>query len=427
MRHIISEKIISDPIKGIINIRPILPIIEQNRRFESLNYKYQLGLAYLIFPSATHTRRAHSFGAYWTTIQSTTRLVELGMINDEEAKALCAFALLHDIGHFPFSHITEALVPFDHDEYGRKIVPEMKGQIEKSGVNFNLFKSIFDHKNPLYLIVHDKNLGTEKLDYLERDGYFTILSRPPGIQYLQRHVYFLENDLIIDEKVIDHARDIQDFYIKMYKGVYLRKGALIAQRMMQKLVYEAIIARDISVKGLVDLNDFQLLGILSRSKSQTVKYLFDLLMKRSLFREAIVLRYKNFVFAEKIGDKSIKVLGIEDEKMNKINSSEKLSEKNQKQLKILEESIARLLKIKSQDVLVAPMLNPGKFKTKDIKILTSNQKISSLKKDHPAHFLDIEETIKTYAAFRICTQEKYREKMAKKGEEIKELILNFIS
>ena len=426
MRHIISEKIVSDPIKGIIDIRPVLPLIEHNRQFGSLNYKYQLGLAYLIFPSATHSRCAHSFGAYETTIQSTKRLEELGMINHEEAKALSAFALLHDIGHFPFSHVTEALVPFSHDDYGIKIVSAMQKQIETAGINFKLFKSIFEHKNPLYLVVHDKNLGTEKLDYLERDGFYTILSRPPGIQYLQRHVYFIENDLVIDEKVIDHARDIQDFYIKMYKGVYLRKGALIAQRMMQKLTYHAILANDLTVKELVDLNDFQLFGVFHRSKNPTVKYLYNLLMERRLFKEAVVLRYKDFVFAEKVGDKSIKVLGIDDEKMNKINNSPKTNEKNQKSLMKLEEEIAKMIKIKSQDVLVAPMLNPEKFKTKDIKILTSTHKISSLRKDHPAHFLDIEETIKTYAAFRVCTQEKYREKIAQNAEAIKELILGFV-
>lgn len=426
MRHIISEKIISDPIKGIIDIRPVLPIIEHNLRFESLNYKYQLGLAYLIFPSATHTRRAHSFGAYETTVQSTKRLKELGMLNNEESKALCAFALLHDIGHFPFSHTTEVLAPFTHDEYGIKIISSMKKQVEDAGVDFKLFKSIFEHKNPLYLIVHDKNLGTEKLDYLERDGFYTILSRPPGIQYLQRHVYFIENDLVVDEKVIDHTRDIQDFYIKMYKGVYLRKGSLIAQRIMQKLTYQTFLAKELTVKELMDMNDFQLLSIFSKSKDATVRYLYNLLMKRMLFKEAVVLRFKDFVFAEKVGDKSIKVIGIEDQKMSKINNSPAMNEKNQKSLKKLEELIAQVVGIKSRDVLVAPMLNPDKFKTKDVKILTSAKKISSLKEDHPAHFLDLEETIKTYAALRICTQEKYREKMAQKSEAIKELILDFV-
>lgn len=426
IKEIIAQKVISDPIRGIIDIRPMLPLIKHNYHFQSLNYKYQLGLAYLIFPSATHTRRAHSFGSYEATVQSTKRLEELGMINKDEGKALCAFALLHDIGHLPFSHVTEALVPFSHDEHGVKIIESMKRQIEEIGVNFKLFKAIFEHKNPLYLIVHDKNLGTEKLDYLKRDGFYTILGHPPGIQYLQRHIYFIKNDLAINEKAIDNARDIQDFYVKMFKGVYFRKASIIAQRMMQKMIYRLIVTKEILIKKLITLNDFQLLSRLDQSKDKVTKHLYKLLMERRLFKEAVVIRYKNFVFAENIAGKSIKVLGIDNKIMKKIIKSPKLMQKNQKSLQRLEDAIARLLRIKSQDVLVVPIMNPERFKTKDIKILTSGYKISSLKHEHPAHFLDMKETARAYAALRICTQEQYRSKMARYGEEIKDLIIDFL-
>jgi len=112
--------------------------------------------------------------------------------------------------------------------------------------------------------------------------------------------------------------------------------------------------------------------------------------------------------------------------MKKIIKSPKLMQKSPKSLQELEEAIAKLIKIKSQDVLVVPIMNPERFKTKDIKILTSGQNISSLKREHPAHFLDMQETAKSYAALRVCTQEQYRKKMAHAGEEIKDLIIDFL-
>src|SRR3989338_3333106 len=103
-----DQKIISDPLLGLINISEFLPLIDVPQ-FQSLAYKYQLGLAFLLFPSATHTRKQHCLGAYQRTKDLMRRWVEVGMVTIDQAKTASVFALCHDIGHGPFSHTVEPL------------------------------------------------------------------------------------------------------------------------------------------------------------------------------------------------------------------------------------------------------------------------------------------------------------------------------
>src|SRR5271170_8087715 len=103
-----SPKVIADPIYGITDIRQVLPMVE-TPEFQALGDKRQLGMAYLTFPSATHTRKAHSLGAYHATRELMKGWLELGFVNRREADALAGYALYHDIGHPAFSHVTEPL------------------------------------------------------------------------------------------------------------------------------------------------------------------------------------------------------------------------------------------------------------------------------------------------------------------------------
>src|ERR1700735_3312731 len=103
-----SPKVIADPIYGIIDIRSVLPMVEAPE-FQALGDKRQLGMSYLIFPSATHTRKAHSIGAYYAHQQLMQHWLKLGFVDRREADALAAYALYHDIGHPALSHVTEPL------------------------------------------------------------------------------------------------------------------------------------------------------------------------------------------------------------------------------------------------------------------------------------------------------------------------------
>src|ERR1035437_7096451 len=99
-KDIKNIKIVCDPLWGIVDITDFLPMIDVPQ-FQALGFKYQLGVGSLIFPSATHTRKQHSLGAFKRTQELASRWIDSGFINNEEANMLCAFALWHDIGHGP--------------------------------------------------------------------------------------------------------------------------------------------------------------------------------------------------------------------------------------------------------------------------------------------------------------------------------------
>ncbi len=415
-----TPKVVADPIYGIIDIRPVLPMVE-TREFQALGDKRQLGMASLTFPSATHSRKAHSLGAYHATRELADAWIKRGFINEKEADALSGYALYHDIGHPAFSHVTEPLCPPPphatqkmsmNGAWSLEIINRLKTPIERCDIDFKLLREMAAHKNPLFLAVSDKNLGMEKLDYLERDGLFTILSRPVGVDYLRRHIYFVDGSLAIDEKVIDNAIELQNYYLKIYKNVYLRKTSAIAQRMMQKMTHHLITAGDISRNDLIDLTDSELLGIMRFSKDPMVQALYALMRERDLFREAIVIRPKKFARVEMRAGKSITVFGTGDGVIRKLATNPSFRPENQAALEKLEQAIAAAAGLPEASILVSPITSTERFEGKDILIYQGvGKKLASLRARFPAHFKNIEEVAESYLAFRICTTEKYRKRL----------------
>lgn len=427
-RKILAPKLVSCPIRGVIDIRRVLPVIE-TPEFQSLRNKAQLGLTNLIYPSATHSRMAHSFGAYDSAKELCWWLEDRDLITKAEAKAVSLYGLIHDIGHWALSHVTEPFFPISHDDNGRNIICNLKEQIEKCGVDFELVKSLANHTNKLYLLVHDKNLGMEKLDYLERDGRSTITDRPPGINYLRPHIYWIHGEnsedgqIVIDEKAIDVSKDVQDFYAKMFKNVYLRKCSVIAQRHFQKTVNLHLLSGGLTLSELDQMDDYDLKGSLGMARDIRVQALFTALKRRDLFREGVVLRYDDFVHAERTANKKISVIGLSNDIMEKIAASPSFSDRNQQSLLHMEEMIAKAIGLEQDDILVVTIVSPDRFRTQDISILTSGGEVASLRERYPNHFLDLGETAKAYTALRICSKNKNRDKLAKNADLIKDIIL----
>ena len=426
-----SPKVIADPIYGIIDVRPVLPMIE-TEEFQLLGDKRQLGMSYLTFPSATHSRKAHSLGSYHATRELADRWVKRGFINRKEADALAGYALYHDIGHPAFSHVTENLcvrpkgAPRNMSMNGAlsyAFMEKLKPQIAACGIDFKTLETIAGHKNPLAAAVSDKNLGMEKLDYLERDGLFTILSRPVGVDYLRQHIYFVDGRLAIDEKAVDNAIEVQNYYLKIYKNVYLRKTSAIAQRMVQKMTHRLIAAGELRREELPMLTDSELLGMLYLSRNPMVREMYSLLRRRDLYRETIVLRPEKFSSSAISSQKPIATFGMTKPAMRRLAENPELDPKNQAGLAAIESRIAKLAGLPESAVLVTPIHGQERFVGQDILIYQGKgKKLASLKERYPAHFRNIKEIAESYVTFRISTTEKYRKvlsspKIAKKTLE----------
>jgi hypothetical protein len=401
-------KMVSDPIYGFVEIAPVLPIVEA-REFEALRGKLQMSLSHLVFPSAMHTRFAHCIGSYHATRVLADRLIRLGLISKEEGNAICAHALLHDIGHPALSHVTEDFCPMGHKAMTAIHAVHLKTEIEACGVNHELLMALINHNHPLYAVVADKNIGTEKLDYLMRDGLSTVQDRPMGISALRSYIYFLDGKLVIDAKAIDFAIFTQDFYMEMYKNVYFRKSLVIAQRMFQKMVYHLIVADELNPNDLFFLTDAELLAKAFVTKDDTVQTMYNLLRRRELFKEAVVFRPEAFAYETRIVDKPISVRSLSGNEMHSLVNSPLLQKANHESLEQIEGKIAECAGIPPSAVLLVPVFNPERFEAQDVNVLYGNQReIHSLKELRPRHFLAMEETARSYTALRICTLKEYR-------------------
>ena len=420
----VHPKIILDPLWGIIDITDFLPVID-TPQFQKLGFKYQLGVADLVYPAATHTRKQHSFGAYHRTKILTNRWVEMGFIGREDAKLANCFGLLHDIGHGPFSHVIESVTKErwgrDHDDNGARMLDGMKESVRASGIDHDGLKKMFGHSNPLYLAVHDKNLGSEKLDYLSRDAFYTI-GEVPGVDYLAFHTYFIDGKVMIDARGMDQAKAIQEFYVKMFKNVYLRKNSLIGQRFIQKITDELLRTSNVSEDQFWSLTDYGLLGLFENSASSLVKKYYRLFLERQIPKTAVALRPDKFKEVEKGRPKQMAVFGLDEELMQKIVTSPSFTELDK--LRAAETAIARIADVPEDAILIVPPINSHRFVPQDIQIYNPNGQHSWLSQHFENHFKALAEEGKSYVVLRICVLPEYREKLSqpKVAESVKEYV-----
>jgi len=238
-----KRKIINDPVFGFINIpNDFIFDIIQHPYFQRLNRIKQLGLSSIVYPGAQHTRLQHSLGAMHLMGEAITQLRQEGHeITHDEAEAVRACILLHDIGHGPFSHTLEhSLVNgVSHEEISlimmQKINSELDGKL-------NTALAIFTNKYPkkfLHQLVSGQ-LDMDRLDYLSRDSFFSGVSE--GIIGAARIIKMLNihNDqLVVDVKGI---YSIEKFLVArrlMYWQVYLHKTSVAAEKMLMNILKRA--------------------------------------------------------------------------------------------------------------------------------------------------------------------------------------------
>src|SRR3990167_3480263 len=412
------KKFIRIPPSESIDIRDIMPIVH-HPLFQRLLHILQLGANLGVFPGASHNRFEHALGVYGKTSLFCERLVREGFLNRYQAKNIALFGLLHDIGHGPFSHVIEELTPINHDENGFKIIGQLNKEIKASGGDPKFIKSLFGRKNNFYKIVMDKNLGMDKLDYLERDIYHTGFGQKPDIKSIFDYLSFINGKLVIDKKSLEAAKQMQRLYMYMYKEFYLHKSSQISQRFLEKMIAIWIKIDKIDPAKLWLLSDNELLAHIYKHENPALKFLYQSYKDRNLPKTGLVIRLKDRQFRERISGKKIKVVG-EDKKFfddfGKYSSFKKFEK--------IEDLIGRSLGIEAYKIVVVPMITPWRFVPEDI-LYHDNGKIFSLKKTHPDYFEAMKLEADDYVAVRICIIGD-RSVIYKNSELIRKLIKKYL-
>lgn len=237
-----KRKIINDPVYGFLTIEDDIifdiishPYFQRERRIA------QLGFTTLVYPCATHTRFSHMLG----TLNLMNRALEVlrvkGVeVTPEESLGAKLAILLHDIGHGPFSHISEhVLADVDHEVltllFMERLNQEFGGALDTA---IEIFTDRY-HKHFLHQLVSSQ-LDMDRLDYLSRDSYFTGVSE--GIVGTERIINMLnvyDDELVVDEKGI---YSIEKFIISrrlMYWQVYMHKTVIAADNLLLSILRRA--------------------------------------------------------------------------------------------------------------------------------------------------------------------------------------------
>ncbi len=238
-----KKKIINDPLYGLISIpNELVYDVINHPYFQRLRHIKQLGLSHLVYPGALHTRFHHAIGAMHLMIQAVDTLKAKGIkISPKEAEGVILAILLHDIGHGPFSHSLEYTIikGINHEEMSLCIM-ELLNKTFKGKLTIAI--QIFQNKYPkkfLHQLVSSQ-LDMDRLDYLNRDSFFTGVSE--GIVGSDRIIKMLavENDtLVVEAKGI---YSIEKFLIArrlMYWQVYLHKTVLGAEKILINILTRA--------------------------------------------------------------------------------------------------------------------------------------------------------------------------------------------
>ena len=243
MRSRNKLKIINDPIYGFIHIPSTLVFdIIEHPYFQRLRRINQMGLSYLVFPGAKHTRFEHVLGCVFLMQKTVEMLRFKGVqISDKEAEGLYIAILLHDIGHGPFSHAMEHSIVegISHEEISFLFMQELNKVFNgKLDTAIAIFQGTYPRKFMHQLI--SGQLDMDRADYLKRDSFYTGVAE--GNINSERLISMLNvrnDELVVEEKGL---YSVEKFLIArrlMYWQVYLHKTSVVAEQILIRLLNRA--------------------------------------------------------------------------------------------------------------------------------------------------------------------------------------------
>ncbi|MFY3793006.1 HD domain-containing protein [Ureibacillus sp. MALMAid1270] len=245
---LVEEKVFKDPVHRYVHVRDqVIWDLIGTKEFQRLRRIKQLGTAYLVFHGAEHSRFNHSLGVY----EIVRRIVDdvfRGRPEWDESErlvVLCA-ALLHDLGHGPFSHAFEKVFQTDHEYYTRQILlgnTEVNAVLRKVSADFPERVALVIEKNYTNNIVVSlisSQIDTDRMDYLQRDAYFTGVSYGHFDMERILRVIRPRQDQIVFKATGMHA--IEDYIMsryQMYLQIYFHPVSRSAEAILNHILKRA--------------------------------------------------------------------------------------------------------------------------------------------------------------------------------------------
>ncbi len=322
-----KRKNINDPVHGFLSIHSDLifdiinhPIFQRLRRIK------QLGLTEFVYPGALHTRFHHALGAMHLMGLALDNLRSKGHeISEKEYESALIAILLHDIGHSPFSHALEhsILENVAHENVSLILMQYLNQVFDNQLVMaISMFSNQY-HRRFFYQLVSSQ-LDMDRLDYLQRDSFFTgVVEGTVGADRIIRMLDLRNDEIVVEEKAIYSIESFLNARRLMYWQVYLHKTTVAAEQMLIHLIKRAKYLTQIGVyvpatpallyflegavhgayslesesnftnedlQNFIQLDDYDIWGgikLWAFHKDKTLSLLSNMLLNRQLFKTKI--------------------------------------------------------------------------------------------------------------------------------------------
>jgi HD superfamily phosphohydrolase len=291
-------EILRDPVWNNIRVDQLTLKLVDTEVFQRLRYVRQLGWTYLVYPGATHSRFEHALGTHHLSRRTLALLSEAEdstSISEIDQAIVRSAALLHDVGHYPFSHALEEIGALHHEDVARPLITEGSvASLLSSQLGKDAPLKIFDlirgrSENPLQGLISG-SLDLDKIEYLKRDAFMC------GVPYGEIDVDRLTNSLVlvddpetgrralgVQEKALSALESLLFAKYQMYRNVYWHHAVRSATAMYKRLVEDAVKAEVVDVQSLARHTDE---GLMHTLEGDGPTPLLVALKERKLYKRA---------------------------------------------------------------------------------------------------------------------------------------------
>ncbi|MDQ0207090.1 HD domain-containing protein [Alkalicoccobacillus murimartini] len=242
-----EEKVFKDPVHRYIHVRDkLIWALIGTKEFQRLRRVRQLGTSYMTFHGAEHTRFTHSLGVY----EITRRMIDVfegrPHWHEEDRQLALVSALLHDIGHGPFSHSFEKVFHSDHEAWTRAIIlgdTEVNQVLTSIGPDFAKEVAEVIEKtssNKLVTSMISSQIDADRMDYLQRDAYYIGVSYGHfDMERILRVMRPTEDQVVIKQSGMHAVEDYIMSRYQMYWQVYFHPVTRSAEVILSKIFQRA--------------------------------------------------------------------------------------------------------------------------------------------------------------------------------------------
>ena len=291
-------EILRDPVWNNIRVDELTLNLVDTEVFQRLRYVRQLGWTYLVYPGATHSRFEHALGTHHLSRRTLALLCEAedaASISEEEQAIVRSAALLHDVGHYPFSHALEEIGALHHEAVARPLITEgsvaslLASKLGKDAP-VRVFDLIRGQSESALQGLISGSLDLDKIEYLKRDAFMC------GVPYGEIDVDRLTNSLVlvddpetgrraigVQEKALSALESLLFAKYQMYRNVYWHHAVRSATAMYKRLVEDAVEAGVVGVQSLARYTDE---GLMHRLETAWPTPLLVALKERRLYKRA---------------------------------------------------------------------------------------------------------------------------------------------